>query len=771
VCTPPRQGGNLGAWLQIVVARLCFQHRRMERRREARERAAARPEALAPTIDVVARRETIHAVTAAVFALEEPYQSTLLLRYFEDLAPAAIARRTETNLATVKSRLQRGLLLLRARLDGTAPRRSWQRALCGTFGIAPFTAAAATLSGVLLMQTSTKLLLGGATVVAASFVLLLWSAAADPQAAPRAHVQSAVAPVATEVAAEPEAPPTARTEVPADEPTAPLLAHPFAFDLQIELRDRDGLPVPDTQVFVAPIGCSFAKVPVLTDATGVVHAIWYGKQSSMEMAVLVGDRPMRRVTVAAGSPRRLVLEGRRQQQGGVRFYSRLDRGWLLSVAISDTSGKQGGNLELLANWVVTDDRSATSDLQMQPGLHPFAVFGDRLVRPAGAAPEQARSTVLSGLPLLRRMEAQGLTVTDAVVTTRPSAPKGDEPPPTIVEGIVWDELGKPVPRATVCFGTAVDVPASVARTDDQGRFRFENVLPGQVELRAGGRDQGLARARVQVAAGQTTTWQARLVREAILRGRVIGVGGKQLAGCTVEAEGAAPWFDACCVRDDGTFELPNQPGGPARLYLYQEKSRLPVAVLGSALPDCGELAFRLDASTIQGLLQIQPVASVELESVQVEVRVWQEETGRGALMDKGENGAFGLSGLCAGFYRVEVGGSAVGWIDAGRHWVDGTGPVDLGRIELPRPGRVRVVYGEDPVADGERCAQQVCQRRKDCDVRVVDEAEAKKPDLVLPAGGYLLLWRDRAGSRHVREFAVQKDQTTVVDARAAAHGR
>src|SRR5262249_41903975 len=82
--SPPAQTGGLGGWLRTVVQRLSLQHRRQRRCSAARERAAARPERLEATIDVAARREALRAVTAAVFALEEPYQTTLLLRYFED---------------------------------------------------------------------------------------------------------------------------------------------------------------------------------------------------------------------------------------------------------------------------------------------------------------------------------------------------------------------------------------------------------------------------------------------------------------------------------------------------------------------------------------------------------------------------------------------------------------------------------------------------------------------------------------------------------------
>src|SRR5262249_21883508 len=58
-----------------------------------------------------------HFIAAAFAALEEPYKSTLFLRYFDDLTPSQIAVQTGAPVETVKTRLKRGLANLRARLD------------------------------------------------------------------------------------------------------------------------------------------------------------------------------------------------------------------------------------------------------------------------------------------------------------------------------------------------------------------------------------------------------------------------------------------------------------------------------------------------------------------------------------------------------------------------------------------------------------------------------------------------------------------------------
>ena len=55
-------------------------------------------------------------VVERLMTLREPYRSTLLARYFEDLSHGEIAARDGVALATVRSRLQRGLAELRGDL-------------------------------------------------------------------------------------------------------------------------------------------------------------------------------------------------------------------------------------------------------------------------------------------------------------------------------------------------------------------------------------------------------------------------------------------------------------------------------------------------------------------------------------------------------------------------------------------------------------------------------------------------------------------------------
>lgn len=103
------------AWMAKVLRNLAFNARRERERRSARERATARAESVEPETDGTLEAQA--KLVDALRTLEEPYRSTLVQRFYHDLAPKEIAERGGVPLDTVKSRLARGLAKLRAELD------------------------------------------------------------------------------------------------------------------------------------------------------------------------------------------------------------------------------------------------------------------------------------------------------------------------------------------------------------------------------------------------------------------------------------------------------------------------------------------------------------------------------------------------------------------------------------------------------------------------------------------------------------------------------
>ncbi|MCU0726262.1 MAG: sigma-70 family RNA polymerase sigma factor [Planctomycetes bacterium] len=127
---PPRVLTSLRAFLTGVVSNVARMHWRGKGRRRRREALAAAAAAAPSAADSAEKVEILRRVTTAVAETAEPYRTVLLLRYYEGLRPAEIARRTGDPVKTVKTRLYRALAALRSRLDEEhGGRRAWALAL------------------------------------------------------------------------------------------------------------------------------------------------------------------------------------------------------------------------------------------------------------------------------------------------------------------------------------------------------------------------------------------------------------------------------------------------------------------------------------------------------------------------------------------------------------------------------------------------------------------------------------------------------------------
>jgi RNA polymerase sigma factor (sigma-70 family) len=85
------------------------------RRREREHKVElADPEGVPTPEQLVDRARVQQRVARGVLELDEPFRSTVLLRYYEGLSSAEIARRLSIPAATVRARLKTGLDRLRA---------------------------------------------------------------------------------------------------------------------------------------------------------------------------------------------------------------------------------------------------------------------------------------------------------------------------------------------------------------------------------------------------------------------------------------------------------------------------------------------------------------------------------------------------------------------------------------------------------------------------------------------------------------------------------
>lgn len=221
---PPLHAAALRQWLRRVLTHLVFQRHRSEAARLVREREVTATEATSDPLDqlLVSR-----AVVNAVEALRDPYRTVVVLRYFENLPPRAIAARLGVPVKTVNTRLNRAHGQLRSSLDGTysGDRKAWILALL-PLGIRPGEAGsqrgwpraigilvAATVVGVLSLLL--RFLPGGApagrTPVVGDPRLAL---PADPAPAPRSREPEASATRPAEADPEAKAPPDVLASTP-----------------------------------------------------------------------------------------------------------------------------------------------------------------------------------------------------------------------------------------------------------------------------------------------------------------------------------------------------------------------------------------------------------------------------------------------------------------------------------------------------------------------------------------------------------------------------
>jgi len=283
---PPHHGGQLRGWLARVARNLAANRWRGEARRTKREErwASERP----AVDDLETRYELRKELVGALDSLSQSCRETILLRYFEGLAPRDVAKRQGIPVATVKTRLRRGLAQLREALDKRhgGDRATWMPAVAALGAPVGSGIGTGTLViGGMVMGTMMKV--SAAVLVVAACVYLL---ARPPQAesprivaveSPAVDVELVGAEVASP-AGDP-APEAARRSLVAEEPPVRMFAIAGTNVLRVVLEgiteedarmatvtvtgvdERDGWPVEIGDSWPCPgLTSEFDLDPVLT---------------------------------------------------------------------------------------------------------------------------------------------------------------------------------------------------------------------------------------------------------------------------------------------------------------------------------------------------------------------------------------------------------------------------------------------------------------------------------------------------------------------------
>lgn len=324
--SPPSDDTAARGWLATVVRNVVKNRFRSSSRRRTHETAAARPATSPSTVDVVARADAQQGVVQAVMRLREPYRTTLLLRHYDGLPPREIAARLGVSVETVRSRVRRALIELRADLEQERSERGGLLALLTPLlgdgpppgaGIAAATSAGVPtvttpLLGGLAMAVTTKKLIAAAAVV---LVALTTWVALDPPATesePVAVTAGAGEGEDTSTAGADSTSPARTRRNPAggagDTTEGDSTSEPeSAVTTDVRVSLSDGTPVPDARAlawreFADPTEWS-------ADGNGVVRV---GGDGLDRLAVFAPGRPVVVAEIVPGASDQVVVlpEGR-----------------------------------------------------------------------------------------------------------------------------------------------------------------------------------------------------------------------------------------------------------------------------------------------------------------------------------------------------------------------------------------------------------------------------------------------------------------------------
>lgn len=542
-------------WLYSVVRNLALRERRDDDTRRRYERRAPGPSTPSDPAGVAARAELHTNLVHALLALDEPYRTTLLRRFFDGLSAAEIAREQGIPAATVRTRTRRGLARLRERLDDRHHgRAAWMLlfaplargpAPASTASPASSSAATSTLhavhpvTGAALMTTKKLVAVVAATLLLATVV---WWSGGDLDRESDAARKSDVALVSENVPAEERTPldrRIARLPEPVD-----LSAVDPELDLHGRVSDEQGAPVAGARIEVVrmPWRRKVLNVDDRNEHVPVAEAIT-ALDGSFRVRLRRGDR--------------VALRASHLDYATTEIPSCL-AGQRLDVTLTP-------GVSLIVDVLGPDDEpvsGASVRLDRPPDQRP----GRPGVDATGRTDARGRC-VLRGLP---PREYGRLMVDHELGSTwrsRVTLPRTGEsvvelrlPAGRAVSGVVRDaETGAPVESAVV--STMWTFPRQL-HADADGSFVIPNVTSSTYSLYA--RADGYAEGGVSLST--ETEVVIELERAASLGGRLLGPEGRPVQGARIAviADGSESVARAKCHGEsdvEGRFRITGLQSG------------------------------------------------------------------------------------------------------------------------------------------------------------------------------------------------------------------
>ncbi|MFN0207479.1 MAG: sigma-70 family RNA polymerase sigma factor [Planctomycetota bacterium] len=175
---PPDATNRFRAWIATVARNFARAANRKQQLHDRHERKSAKSELLPSAAEMAQIEETRHRLAQALIQLPETYRSVLWFRYYDNLPPRAIAKKLDISVETVRTRLKRGIMILRQQLDREyGSRREWSLAVVplATSGMLSSGGGSILTNASILMITKTKVWAAAAALLVLSIAFwALW---------------------------------------------------------------------------------------------------------------------------------------------------------------------------------------------------------------------------------------------------------------------------------------------------------------------------------------------------------------------------------------------------------------------------------------------------------------------------------------------------------------------------------------------------------------------------------------------------------------------